>query len=94
MAKEQVESFEQALTKKRNTVLELELNARYWKAQYELKHYTILENGLRAEYAAILNAKEEVMKNIDEMVTKVEQEVLDEVDQESDIQQDSPSTNL
>jgi hypothetical protein len=73
------ETFEQALTRKRNTVLELELNARYWKAQYELKHYTILENGLRPEYQAILEAKQEVLKQVDETVSSIEAEVQAEV---------------
>ena len=72
------ETFEQALTRKRNTVLELELNARYWKAQYELKHYTIEENKLREAYNAILQAKEQVLQQIDEEVKGIEQEVTQE----------------
>lgn len=78
MAKQAQETFEQALTRKRNTVLELELNARYWKAQYELKHYTIEENKLREAYNAILQAKDQVLKQIDEEVKSIEQEVTQE----------------
>lgn len=74
MAKAQQESFEQALTQKRNTVLELELNARYWKAQYELKHYTIEENKLREAYNDIIQAKQSLLTKIDEEVKAIEDE--------------------
>lgn len=70
----QQESFEQALTQKRNTVLELELNARYWKAQYELKHYTIEENKLRESYNNIIQAKQSLLTKIDEEVKAIEEE--------------------
>lgn len=70
----QQESFEQTLTQKRNTVLELELNARYWKAQYELKHYTIEENKLREAYNDIIQAKQSLLEKIDEEVKAIEEE--------------------
>lgn len=78
MAKVQQESFEQALTQKRNTVLELELNARYWKAQYELKHYTIEENKLREAYNEIIQAKQSLLTKIDEEVKAIEDEQVRE----------------
>lgn len=78
MAKVQQESFEQALTQKRNTVLELELNARYWKAQYELKHYTIEENKLREAYNDIIQAKQSLLTKIDEEVKAIEDEQVRE----------------
>ena len=81
MAKhDQQESFDQALTRKRNTVLELELNARYWKAQYELKYYTILENGLKPEYLAILDTKDAVLKQVDETISSIEAEEAEEAE--------------
>lgn len=78
MAKVQQESFEQALTAKRNTVLELELNARYWKAQYELKHYTIEENKLRQAYNDIIQAKQSLLEKIDSEVKAIEDEQVRE----------------
>lgn len=74
----QQESFEQALTAKRNTVLELELNARYWKAQYELKHYTIEENKLRQAYNDIIQAKQSLLEKIDSEVKAIEEETATE----------------
>lgn len=70
----QQEAFEQALTQKRNTVLELELNARYWKAQYELKHYTIEENKLRDAYNNVIQGKQAILDKIDSEVKAIEQE--------------------
>lgn len=94
MAKQpQQESFEQALTRKRNTVLELELNARYWKAQYELKHYTIEENKLREAYNAILQAKDQVLKQIDEEVKSIEQEEAQEEAQEERVPESDEQQN-
>lgn len=68
------ENFEQSLTRKRNTVLELELNARYWKAQYELKHYTIEENKLKDAYNDILQAKQSMLDNIDKEINELKNE--------------------
>ena len=46
---------------KRQTVLELELNARYWKAEYEIKHYTLLSEEIKPKYEAYVEAEREKM---------------------------------
>jgi hypothetical protein len=60
--------FEQLMTAKRNSVIDAELNARYWKAQWEVKHYTILEAGLREEYGKLLEAKQDILDKVDAAV--------------------------
>lgn len=83
------ENFEQSLTRKRNTVLELELNARYWKAQYELKYYTIEENKLKDAYNDILQAKQSMLDNIDKEIN----ELKNEVSQSEDIPESNEQKN-
>lgn len=60
--------LEQLITSKRNSVIDAELNARYWKAQYEIKYYTILEAGTREEYAKVLEEKQKALDAIDSAV--------------------------
>ena len=63
MSKEQKLNYNQYLKTRKNQVEELELNARYWKALYEIKYFTLLSSDakLNEEYNAFQEkSKEEV----------------------------------
>lgn len=68
MSKEQKTNYKliNALTKARKSEIEdLELKARYWKAQYEIKQYSIENRRLRdsPEYQALMKEVEEFEKS-------------------------------
>lgn len=43
----------------RNQVIEVELKARYWEAQWKVKHFTLQSSKLDEEYSAFLQAERE-----------------------------------
>lgn len=43
----------------RETVVDLELKARYWKAQYEIKQYTLLGRDVEEDYNTYVKAEQE-----------------------------------
>lgn len=59
MSKEQRQNYSQVLRNKKQQVEELELNARYWKAQYELKKYTVDDYKITAEYIELVKKIQE-----------------------------------
>lgn len=50
----------------RNQVIELELKARYWKAQFELRYYTLEANKIAPEYESHLKAEAEKNQKLQE----------------------------
>lgn len=78
---EKRKAYKQFIEQRNNSVIEAEINARYWKAQYEVKYYTLEENKLRTEYAALLTEKQQVLDQVDaivEDVVKKEDEAITE----------------
>lgn len=73
MAKQPTQKdFEQYLQQKLNTVRELELSARYWKAQHDIKFYTLEEAKLRESYNTLLEEKQKTVDMIDQMAQEQE----------------------
>lgn len=54
----------------RSQVLDLELKARYWKAQYELRHYTLKANEVEPEYSAYIKKQAEDNTKLQEEYVK------------------------
>jgi hypothetical protein len=52
--------------KMRDQVQEIELRARYWKAQYELRYFTLEAEKIQPEYEAYLIKTEESIKKANE----------------------------
>lgn len=71
--------FEQYITQKRNSVLEIELNARYCKAKYELKYYTLEENKLRESFQQLIVEQQKVVDSINSAMKDIEREAQPEV---------------
>lgn len=62
-----------ALKKMKAELVDLELKARYWKAQYEIRHYALKAEGLQVEYDAFLQGQQEqLQKMIDERNKEIE----------------------
>jgi uncharacterized protein (DUF3084 family) len=70
----------------RSEVVDLELKARYWKAQYEIRHYTLQAEEIQTPYNAYL----EEQRKLNEELQKKYQESIDKMNKaatkvESDI---------
>lgn len=77
-----VNQLDQAQEEMRMQVVDLELKARFWKAQYEIRHYTLESERLGPQYDAFLNASREAMIKALEEQRKAPQEVLQPVAEE------------
>lgn len=54
-------------------VVDLELKARYWKAQYDIRHYTLESEKLQPDYDAFIQkSQQSLMKAIEEAKVKPE----------------------
>lgn len=67
-------------------VIDLELKARYWKAQHDIRYFTLAAEGLQQEYEAYLKEQEakrnEALENLQKELEKInaqEQSNLDEI---------------
>jgi hypothetical protein len=67
-------------------VIDLELKARYWKAQHDIRYFTLAAEGLQGEYEAYLKEQEakrnEALENLQKEIEKInaqEQSNLDEI---------------
>lgn len=62
----------------RMQVVDLELKARYWKAQYEIRHYTLQAERVQPDYDAYLEdqkaKQEEMMKQFQEQLASLNKE--------------------
>ncbi len=59
----------------REQVLEVELQARYWKAMHDTKFYTMEDDKLKAEYNVfITKAQEDAMKEVEKLQKESEVE--------------------
>ena len=62
----------------RMQVVDLELKARYWKAQYEIRHYTLQAEREQPDYDAYLEdqkaKQEEMMKQFQEQLASLNKE--------------------
>lgn len=58
----------------RMQVVDLELKARFWKAQYEIRHYTLESERLGPQYDAFLNTSREAMVKALEEARKAQAE--------------------
>jgi hypothetical protein len=54
----------------RSQVIDLELKARYWKAQYELRYYTLKSNEVEPEYSAYIKKQAEENARLQEEYIK------------------------
>lgn len=54
----------------RSQVLDLELKARYWKAQYELRYFTLKANEVEPEYSAYIKKQAEENAKLQEEYIK------------------------
>ena len=68
----------------RKQVVDLELKARYWKAQYDIRHFTLESEALQEKYDAYIEetrkAGEEAYKNLMAEMEKVKAEQEEVVD--------------
>ena len=56
--------YEQYIENKRRNVVEIELNARYQKANFETMHYALESEKIKADYFALLELhKQEMVKS-------------------------------
>lgn len=62
---------------KRNTVLEHELNARFWKATYDVMYYTLEAENIKPQYADLLEKQRLEQQERIAKVQKAQEEVLD-----------------
>jgi len=67
-------------------VIDLELKARYWKAQHDIRYFTLAAEGLQEEYEKYLQDQEakrnEAMNNLQKELERLnaeEQSKLDEI---------------
>lgn len=64
---------------KRNTVIEHELNARFWRATYEVMYYTLEAEGIKGQYGELLEKQrleqEERVKKANEQITNLNNEM-------------------
>ena len=64
----------------RSEVVDLELKARYWKAQYDIRHYTLQAEEIQAPYNAYLEEQrklnEELQKKYQESIDKMNEAVI------------------
>lgn len=62
----------------RSQVVDLELKARYWKAQYDIRHYTLEAEKIQPEYNEFLKREEEereaALKRFQEQIDKMNKE--------------------
>lgn len=56
----------------RSQVIDLELKARYWKAQHDIRYFTLAAEGLQEEYEKYLQ-EQEVKRN--EAIEKLQKEL-------------------
>jgi len=74
-------SFDEQMEQTRMQVVELEYKARYWKAQYEIRHYTLLGEGLQKEYDKYIEAQkvknEELRAKMIEQIEKTRLEMVE-----------------
>lgn len=66
-------------------VVDLELKARYWKAQYDIRHYTLESEKLQESYDTFLTTSRDTMMKAIEEARKsgnIPPEVVQEVTQE------------
>lgn len=68
MKKNQQNILTEDMERMRQTVVDLELKARYWKANYELKKYTIEDSKLTEEYAQLIK---ETMEKREKAIAEV-----------------------
>jgi hypothetical protein len=59
--------------KMRAKVVDMEMRARYWKAEWEVKHYSLASKELDEPYTALLKEQEEIMaKKYDELMKEMD----------------------
>lgn len=64
--------FREDMEQMRLQVVELELKARYWKAQYEIRHYSLQYDKIQPEYEVYLQKEVEARK---EAMEKLRQQI-------------------
>lgn len=73
--------FNQHLEELRMQVVELEYKARFWKAQYELRYFTLQSEKLQPDYDAYIEQQkvknEELRERIVAELEKTRQEMID-----------------
>lgn len=67
--KQQELQFKEYLEKKRETVVDLELNARYQKATYDTMYYTLEADKIRESYMLHLEKEKEMQAEIGKVIT-------------------------
>lgn len=76
-----VASLPDAAEEMRMQVVELELRARYWKAQYEVRHYTLEAEKVQPEYDLWLEGQktknEEAQKRFEESLKELQEKGAD-----------------
>jgi hypothetical protein len=55
----------------RMQVVDLEMKARYWKAQYEIRHYTLQAETIQPDYDKYLEAQAQLRKQAQEEFEKM-----------------------
>ena len=71
-----VANLDEQTEKMRLQVVQLELRARYWKANYEIKQYMLSDKELKADYEAYLQEiLEEEKKAMDDLKKQMETNV-------------------
>ena len=65
----------------RQQVIELELKARYWKAQYDIRQYTLAAEKIQPEYDEYLEKQKEQR---DEMIKQMQEELMKEQAQKTE----------
>lgn len=76
-----VNRLSEAQENMRMEIVELELKARYWKAQYDIRNYTLMAEAIQPEYDKYLEAQriknEELRQEYEKEMEKVKQEMID-----------------
>lgn len=67
--KQQDVQFKEYLEKKRETVMDLELNARYQKATYDTMYYTLEADKIREPYMLYLEKEKDMQAEIEKVIT-------------------------
>lgn len=89
--------LEEQMEQSRLQVVDLELKARYWKAQYEIRHYTLLGEGLQDEYDKFIESQkvknEELRQKMIEQIEKTRQEMVEKGEIPDNITPVEPETD-
>lgn len=77
MKKNGVNELEQGLEQMRMTVVEYELKARYWKAQADIREYTLKYDAMEEQYNEYVSKRQQNLEELKKMVEESTKDVTD-----------------